>query len=298
MHEVISAIAQTDKLRAIAVIIRQEGPAYRPLGAIMAIYEDDSFDGHISSGCVEADIVSHCVDLENIKILRYGAGSPFLDLRLPCGGAMEVLLIPYPNQAAFQHLDETLRGRRPAAISISLKDGSITSSSALKTGSKGDHFHLYFEPALNFLVFGNGHEAQVFADLVDGAGYDVTLYSTNSSTLENSRISQSAKHLMPKPKITQTNIIDRWSAITLFFHDHDLEEEILVDALRSDAFYIGAQGSFQTHQNRLENLRQRGVANISRLRGPIGLIPKTRDPQTLAISVLAEIHSVAQKAEL
>ena len=42
--------------------------------------------------------------------------------------------------------------------------------------------------------------------------------------------------------------------------------------------------------------RREGVPNdIARLRGPIGLIPSARDPQVLAVSVLAEILSEAER---
>jgi xanthine dehydrogenase accessory factor len=43
-------------------------------------------------------------------------------------------------------------------------------------------------------------------------------------------------------------------------------------------------------------LAQSGVsiAQVARIKGPIGLIPATRDPRSLAVSVLAEILALAQ----
>ena len=71
----------------------------------------------------------------------------------------------------------------------------------------------------------------------------------------------------------------------------------LAEALASPAFYVGAQGSLRSHRARVQALREMGVADadIARLRGPIGLIPSARDPQVLAVSVLAEILSEAER---
>ena len=90
---------------------------------------------------------------------------------------------------------------------------------------------------------------------------------------------------------------DPWTAVTLFYHDHDREPPVLARALASPAFYVGAQGSLRSHRARVQALREMGVADpdIARLRGPIGLIPSARDPQVLAVSVLAEILSEAER---
>jgi xanthine dehydrogenase accessory factor len=298
MNEVISAIAQSSNLRAVAIIVGQHGPAYRPLGAMMAIYDDGRFEGHVSSGCIEADIIAHSENLKAAKVLTYGSGSPFVDLKLPCGGAMDVLLVPSPDQMPFQQVEATLNARRPSALCFDLGTGAIAVSDALQTNVADQQIHIYCPPPLRFLVFGNGFEAQVFAELTQGAGYPVALFSTSSDTIERSQIPRDQRHLMTRSSIPDSTEVDRWTSITLFFHDHDLEEDILKDALTTEAFYIGAQGSLRTQSARLANLTAAGVTGLDRIRGPIGLIPKSRDAQTLAISVLAEIHAVAGQATL
>ena len=298
MNDVVSAIVRSDTLRAVAVIVRQDGPAYRPLGAMMVIYDDLSFDGHISSGCIEADIIAHCRELDAAKILQYGTGSPFADLHLPCGGTMDVLLTPLPDKTRFQEIEAALACRTTAALGISTLNGEITPSDAEATKRINDTLHIHFEPPLHFCVYGNGLEAKVFAELTNGAGYDVALFSTAAAILEKCDLPQPSRHLMPRPAIKHPEALDAWTAIVLFFHEHELETQILLDALTTDAFYIGAQGSYSAHQNRLAELERLGASDLERIRGPIGLIQKTRDPQTLAISVLAEIHSVAQQQGL
>lgn len=93
-----------------------------------------------------------------------------------------------------------------------------------------------------------------------------------------------------RPEIPEHVIVDPRTAILLFFHDHDWEPPILKQALTTPAFYIGAQGSKRARDSRHAALIELGMAekDLTRLRGPIGLINSARDARTLAISVLAE----------
>lgn len=295
MQNILQSMQIENAPKALALIVRQVGSGYRPLGAMMAIYADGRHLGHVSSGCIEADIVSHALSTTEPKTLRYGQGSPFLDLKLPCGGGMDILILPDPDIAVLTRAKERLQARKPAAIAVNVETGEIALSTVAQTGMDGDSFVLAMEPELKFFVYGNGHEAQSFAELAEGARYPIELFSTNLDTLSNSKIPQEKQHHMVSPKIANPSAIDQWSAVVLFFHEHDLEEQILIDALSTPAFYIGAQGSLTTHLARIEGLRAKGISdeNAGRVHGPIGLIPKVRDPQTLAISVLAEIHKVA-----
>lgn len=86
-------------------------------------------------------------------------------------------------------------------------------------------------------------------------------------------------------------MIDPFTAVILLHHDLDAEEQILLAALKSDAFYIGALGSVRTHRNRADRLESRDVSRetIERIRAPIGLFGPTRDATSLALSILADV---------
>lgn len=91
---------------ALAVISNTEGSAYRPRGAGMAVAANGAATGHLSSGCIDKDVALHmraALRDGRLRRLRYGLGSPFRDLELPCGGGLEILIQPRLDLPAISH---------------------------------------------------------------------------------------------------------------------------------------------------------------------------------------------------
>ena len=73
----------------LAIIAGIEGPSCRPMGAMMAVLADGTRRGTLLSGCIEADIALHAAQALSAgtpRLIRYGKGSPYVDIELPCGG--------------------------------------------------------------------------------------------------------------------------------------------------------------------------------------------------------------------
>jgi xanthine dehydrogenase accessory factor len=295
----VNALLKRGGEGVLAVIIGVEGPSYRPLGAIMAILSDGTRIGSLSSGCVEADLAVHAQQIlitKEPKRLRYGKNSTFFDIQLPCGGGLDILLIPYPDIAILSALNAQREERNVCVLGLDIKNGnSFLARMDRPTGLENSIFYVRFVPPIQFLVFGKGPEASTFASLVNSINYPNILISPDSETLQwAQQVGVKTEYISTAmiPKQLQT---DRWTAIILFFHDHSWEPDILSEALKTHAFYIGAQGSRKARDQRYSELRKQGVAeiDIARLHGPIGLIPSARNARTLAISVLAEVLQVA-----
>ncbi|MBB4023949.1 MULTISPECIES: XdhC family protein [Actibacterium] len=296
----IRALLEDPENGVLAIVSGVEGASYRPVGAMMAIRADGTRTGSLSSGCIEADMTHHAMSVlrsGNTRTLCYGAGSPFVDLRLPCGGGLEITLIPRPEATVLQTLLKRNHDRIPCNLRIDLLSGemALTSDRAAPGPEKG--FYLRLLPELRFLVFGKGPEASAFAALVHSLGYPSLLLSPDTETLENGKaIGAPIRHLTRRafPDDLQ---VDNWTAIVLFFHDHDWEPPILLHALRAGALYVGAQGSRRAQATRQTALKELGVdeAEITRLHGPVGLVPSAKDARTLAVSVLAEVLKVAME---
>ena len=297
----IDALVSGSDDAVLAVITGVEGPSYRPVGACMAIFDGGERAGTLSSGCIEQDLALHAADalLAGTPVaVRYGRGSPFMDIQLPCGGGLDILLVPRPDRAALATLATQRANRSPASLRIDRLTGTLSVGEAAATGWRGDRFLVRFDPAIRFVVFGKGPEACTFAALVRSAGYPNLLLSPDEETLEIGAASGCDTQHLRTAHYPDGLKADPWTAVILFFHDHDWEPPILEGALRTPAFYIGSQGSQRARDTRLDVMRTMGIdeASLARLHGPVGLIPSARDAGTLAVSVLAEVLAKAMAA--
>ena len=298
--QVIDSIVASDEDVSLAVITDVVGASYRPLGAMMAIFPEQRRVGSLSSGCVEKDIESRAVSAlaeGTMQRIRYGAGSPFFDIQLPCGGGLEITLVPMPDRDVLAELTHRLSGREVASAvldlerqEISVRDFDVSDV----TGWQGQSFKLVIEPELNFLLFGKGTEIVAFAALVSSLRFGCTVLSGDQETLDEAKRCGCTVRALKKPEFPPDLEVDSFTAICLFFHDHDWEPPILAVALDSSAFYIGCQGSERSAASRRDELRKIGVDedHLGRLRGPIGLVRSAKDARTLSIGVLAEILDV------
>lgn len=286
----------------LAIIAGVEGPSYRPVGAIMTIFNEVERAGTLSSGCVESDIALHALEAREAgvpRMVRYGRGSPFVDIQLPCGGGLDILLLPDPDKDVLAKIVANREARRPCSLTIDIESGALTLGRDEETRRVDKSLTVRFQPDLRFLVFGKGPEASTFSALVHSAGYPSQLISPDLETLDAVAPTGCAtRHMVSQSFPTDIQADDR-TAIVLFFHDHEWEPPIMSGAVKTDAFYIGAQGSQRARDARMLVLESLGVSaeDRARLFGPIGLIRSARDAGTLAVSVLAEILDVAMHAE-
>ena len=88
--------------------------------------------------------------------------------------------------------------------------------------------------------------------------------------------------------------LDAGSAVVVLSHDPKFDIPALALALRSPAYYVGALGSRRTHARRLAQLREVGLsdAELARIRAPIGLDLGGREPEEIALAIVAEIQAV------
>jgi xanthine dehydrogenase accessory factor len=85
--------------------------------------------------------------------------------------------------------------------------------------------------------------------------------------------------------------LDPHTAVVAVTHDPKLDDMVLLEALKSPAFYVGALGSRANTAKRKERLAlfDLSTAEIERLHGPVGLDIGSRTPAEIAVSILAEI---------
>jgi xanthine dehydrogenase accessory factor len=291
----IDAAARGERC-ALVTITEVTGRSSRATGTHMAVSESGAFKGSLSGGCVEASVVGEAkrvIEAGRAETIRLGEGSPYFDIRLPCGGGMDLLIGPDPDPAVIEEAHRLLAERRTVTLALG-RDGSLAlhDNAEGRPGWDGDTFLVRHAPDMRILIIGHGAETMAMAGLAKSYGAEVEVLSPDPDIVEDARTACSASAtLLKTPSRVPELQSDRHSAIVMLFHDHDWETELLAQALEQPSFFVGAMGSRTTHAIRLDRLRDAGVPEeaLERLVGPIGLIPATRDPETLALSALAQI---------
>lgn len=294
LHEKADAKLKTALITLVAVT----GASTRNPGTHMAVAEDGSSNGSFSGGCIEAAVVAETLDVIKSgrpRETRFGAGSPYLDIRLPCGGSIDLLFTPITDPTGIEDIFDRVQRREPLAITLDSESVDIRcaahSTSQGGVERSGSHIVVHHIPAARLNILGHGPSVESLVGLATSYGIDCAVLSPDPAAIAAVRDRVMTADLLKTPQATPLLDPDPWTACIFYFHDHDWEAALMKQALSSPAFYVGAMGSRQTHANRLQYLADIGVPAEDRARmvAPIGLIPSTRDPATLALSTLAQV---------
>lgn len=263
---------------AIATLVEIRGGAARALGAQIAIWEDGSYCGYVSGGCIEAAVAAEALEAMVAgadRNVRFGVGSPFFDIVLPCGGAITVAIHVLRDAPPLLRVLDGLAERKDMAIRYDLSSQKLFVCEPYpRTGWLGGDFITIYRPAIRLIVSSRSIEALTVSRLATAAELDVVV-------------------LHPNQHNELDNLIDAHTAVAILHHDIEAEIPILTRALRSPAFYLGALGSSRTHKRRCERLRAEGFSDdaIDRIKAPIGMFGPTRDSRSLALSVVADVSA-------
>lgn len=282
---------------ALVTITAVSGASMRNPGAHIAVAADGASLGSLSGGCIEAAVISEAlaaIEEGAPRRLRYGQGSPFIDIRLPCGGSVDLLINPLSPGPLASLIASQLTARHPAKLFLPATRGepALLSGSGRQPGwSDPSHFVVHHAPPMRLCLLGQGKTIETLAKLARTIGADIALFTPDRDHVGSLADDGFATTLLYS--LTQDVLLtgDQWSAFAFFFHEHDWEIPLLARALAEPSFFVGAMGSLATHARRLEMLKEDGTARAERERivAPIGLIPSSRDPATLALSALAQI---------
>jgi xanthine dehydrogenase accessory factor len=146
-------------------------------------------------------------------------------------------------------------------------------------------------PSPRLFIVGAVHIAQALAPLAAAAGLDVTIIDPRRGFATAERFPGFAiNHDWPDVAL-QSVKPDTRSAVVTLTHDPKLDDPALIEALKSEAFYIGALGSRKTHGQRRERLAAAGFdeAALGRIHAPVGLDIGAITAPEIALSVIAEI---------
>ena len=217
---------------------------------------------------------------------------------LPCGGTLELLLEFDPEATSLAALVDQLAQGRLVRRTVQLQDGVVSlqpASTPMALSLSDAELANTFGPEYRMLIIGAGQLSEYVATMALFSGFAVTVCDPR----EEHRGAWSVPGVtvssgMPD-EVVSAFAPDSRSCVVALTHDPKLDDLALLEALQTEAFYIGAIGSRRNnaarHQRMVEHLGQT-AETLARLRGPIGIYIGSKTPPEIAVSVMAEILAV------
>ncbi|MCX9147497.1 XdhC family protein [Erythrobacter sp. WG] len=294
IREALCALPALPERFAIATLVAVDGSAPRDVGAQMLVTEDAHW-GFLSGGCIEDDVAAHAhaaMAEGTPRMLRYGEGSPWIDIKLACGSGISVLVEPVrASEPAVAALLVGWHARHPVLWS---SDGTTRHAEAAREAPLADdwdgaRYTRLFLPPLRLVLIGEDGAALTTVALAREMGWEVTLIAPGGP--EAAPFPGLAYHRGDPAAALAALTVDPWTAVAVLSHDREDDERGLAAALASPAFYVGAIGARVRLDQRIAALRAHGVgeAALARLRAPIGLEGFGKAPREVALSLVAEI---------
>ena len=145
------------------------------------------------------------------------------------------------------------------------------------------------------LLIGAGQLAEYLATMAQFSGFAVTVCDPREEFVGSWNV-PGAKLVRDMPDdVVAAFKPDRRSCVVALTHDPKLDDLALLEALASEAFYIGGIGSRRNNEARrarmIEHFDQT-EESLARLRGPIGIYIGSKTPPEIAVSVMAEVLAV------
>ena len=276
---------------ALATVVSTWGSAPRPRGSHMIVHEDGRFEGSVSGGCVESDILATAAEViagAPAQLKHYGvADAAAWEVGLPCGGEIDVLVQPvsdagFPPALLAEIAEARARGER-----LSIATDTTTGQSVI--GDRAGAFVNRYDPPRRLLIVGAVQIAQALSSLARELGIAVTVIDPRARFLTDERFpGVTLDDRWPDEAITALRP-DPATAIVTLSHDIKIDDPALQAALASPASYVGALGSRRSHAARRDRLAAAGVsqAALDRIDAPVGLDIGAIGPAEIALSIAA-----------
>jgi len=309
----------------LATVVRTWGSSPRPVGSIMALCEDGAVVGSVSGGCIEDDLIYQHTQAYapaaiqksggQVESKKFPSGPPAFvkygitadeahRFGLPCGGTLELLLEYDPDAEDLARLVESLEAGQLMQRSVRLKNGAVILSQATTPAelsvSATDLVNT-FGPEYRMLLIGAGQLTEYLATMALFSGFAVTVCDPREEYRSAWSVAGVTLLIGMPDDVVRDFKVDRRSCVIALTHDPKLDDLALLEALGSEAFYVGAIGSRRNNAARrarlIEHFEQT-EASLAHLRGPIGIYIGSKTPPEIAVSVMAEVLAVKNSVPL
>jgi len=292
----------------LCTVLSTYGSAPRGPGAMLVARRDGQYVGSLSGGCVEEAFLEELIvgDFDRMVTLRrYGESrEESRRLALPCGGVLEILIEHRaPDAGWLAHLEalyQALQGQRRLVRRVDVKAGAYQARDddvaegpcVVRRPASVD---IRIGPVLRLLLAGLSPVAEACAHFARALGHEVIVCDPRPEMREGFSVDGVAV----VPQLPSTFIAaggcHAATAVVALTHDPRIDDLAMIEAVRTEAFYIGVMGSQRTSDARATRLMRSGglsQTEIERIHMPIGLDIGSKTPAEIALAVVADIVRV------
>ena len=300
----------------LVTVVETWGSAPRPPGALLAVRGDGVVSGSVSGGCVEDDLIARtkaalnqpeCERADKPAMIAYGVSKEeAARFGLPCGGTLRLVQEPVLGTSWIEEVLQRTANHQLVGRTLTLSTGAVV----LHEGQRGQGMEFngsklttLFGPRWRLLLIGAGQLSQVLASMATALDFEVLVCDPReeyAQTLFDRPIANVRRvEGMPDDVVRELHV-DAHTAVVALTHDPKLDDMALLEALTSDAFYVGALGSRRNQATRKQRLAEHfdmTESQLDRLHGPVGLNIGARTPAEIAVSILGQIIEVKNMRE-
>ena len=327
---------QADDSLVLVTIIATEGSTYRKPGAMMLISRDQQFEGMISGGCLEGDLLHHAAEVfasGEPKFVTYDMHADedlVWSLGLGCDGVIHLMLQRLDREQGFgffQQLESWHAGRRSVLLALTTRseaDPPLASSALINEAGESageeallgllddaaqqdwpawryrrvitedegvvhEAILINIPPQTRILVCGAGPDAVPVADTLSALDWDVIVVDHRPAFAKPERFPPKCSVLQVRPeRLAEVVDLQQIDAVVVMSHHLENDSIYLAQVASREIPYIGCLGP------RARRQRLKGMADCPERQvfGPVGLDIGAELPESIALSLVAEIHAV------
>ena len=300
----------------LVTVIRTWGSSPRPEGATLAVNEEGQVIGSVSGGCVEDDLIARLRAGERAagliarvrardqaaalpSLIAYGVSrEEAARFGLPCGGTLRLVQEPLGDVAWIEEVLRRMAAHRLVARTLTLASGQVALADAPRGAAlqfDGLTLTSVFGPRWRLLLIGAGQLSQAVASIALMLDFEVLVCEPREEYAATLNMPGATRLPGMPDDVVRALLPDAHTAIVALTHDPKLDDMALLEALTSEAFYVGALGSARNQAARRQRLAEHfelSDAELDRLHGPVGLRIGAKTPAEIAVSVMAQIVQV------
>lgn len=310
IDRILAALAGTPRQpAALATLVAVQGSSYRRPGARLLLLGDDVRVGSISGGCLEDDLILRArrvLETGSAEVVTYDTTQEndiVWGVGLGCQGIVRILIEPifsnHPGWLAVLSANRVAGLRTEISVvhggSATAMHGTWLTADLAANFPAGDVFNEVIPPRPALLVLGAGDDAQPLVRLARETGWRVTVADSRAAFATLARFPEADEIIVAPPdELASRTVLDSDSHAVVMTHRYTEDLRLLRILLARKLAYLGVLGPRKRTARLLDELAAEGFSPdpemMECLHAPIGLDLGSITPETIALSIVAELQ--------